>query len=39
MFEALGLGGAYGVMCAIVAVCALILTVAIHFIAPRPGNK
>ncbi|GLA62965.1 hypothetical protein AtubIFM54640_004102 [Aspergillus tubingensis] len=39
MFETLGLGGAAGVMCAIIGVCALLPIIAIHFVATRADQK
>ncbi|RAK86341.1 MFS multidrug transporter [Aspergillus costaricaensis CBS 115574] len=39
MFETLGLGGAAGVMCAIIGVCALPSIIAIHFVATRADQK
>jgi hypothetical protein len=35
MFDALGLGAAYGVMCVIVASCGLIPVIATHIICSR----
>ncbi|GKZ24111.1 hypothetical protein AbraCBS73388_010729 [Aspergillus brasiliensis] len=39
MFTTLGLGGAAGVMCAIIGVCALLPIIAIQFVATRADRK